>query len=178
MGIIKNEEEDIKLKRILEKNHNSFPPDSIIKKEKMVSDYINKVIGKKIDTYKEACEEYENMVQYLLAIEFAIKNFSEEDNMERLPISSTIASTKMGSAHINKNEKPVLKLNKNLQEEINKVKIEERNSYIYAKHNNNEISSKSNEEIYKKKRFRSISNPLNISPDELKFTPSNIYNYI
>ncbi|ORX41701.1 hypothetical protein BCR36DRAFT_338903, partial [Piromyces finnis] len=124
----------------------------------MVSDYITKIIGKKIDIYKKACEEYENMVQYLLAIEYAIKNFSEEDNYEKLPISSTIASTKMGSSHINKNEKSVLKLNKNLQEEINKVKIEERNSYIYSKNND---ESKSNEELFKKKRFRSISNPLN-----------------
>lgn len=174
MGLLDhNETEDFKLKKILEKNQNSYPPDSIIRKEKIISDYITKIIGKKIDIYKEACEEYESMVQYLLAIEFAIKNFSEEDSSEKLSISSTIANTKINSSHLNKNDKSILKLNRNLQEEINKVRIEEKNILMYSKQNNNEIINKGNEEIFKKKRFRSISNPLNPTHEDLKFASSN-----
>jgi len=172
MGLLNQDSvEDKNLKKIIEKNQSILPPDSIIKKEKLISDYINKVIWKKIDIYKNECEEYENMVQYLLAIEYAIKNFSEEENSEKLSISSTIANTKMGSNHQNKSDKFYLKLNKNLKEEINRVKLEERNLYLSSKHNN-ELSNKSNEEIYKKKRFRSISNPLNLSPEETKFITS------
>jgi len=174
MGLLNNfETDDYNLKRIIEKNQSACPPESIIKKEKMISDYITKVIGKKLDSYREACEEYENMVHYLLAIEYAIKNFSEEDTSEKLSISSTIANTKIGSSHLNKNDKSVLKLNRNLQEEINKLKIEERNLLIYSKQNSNELSNKNNSEVYKKKRFRSISNPLNPSHEELKLNPSN-----
>jgi len=172
MGLLNNfETDDYNLKRIIEKNQSACPPESIIKKEKMISDYITKVIGKKLDSYREACEEYENMVHYLLAIEYAIKNFSEEDTSEKLSISSTIANTKIGSSHLNKNDKSVLKLNRNLQEEINKLKIEERNLLIYSKQNSNELSNKNNSEVYKKKRFRSISNPLNPSHEELKLNP-------
>lgn len=172
MGLLNQDSvEDKNLKKIIEKNQSILPPDSIIKKEKVISDYINRVIGKKIDIYKSECEEYENMVQYLLAIEYAIKNFSEEDNSEKLSISSTIANTKVGSNHTNKSDKSILKLNKILKEEINRVKLEEKNVYLSLK-NNNELTNKGNEEMYKKKRFRSMSNPLNLSPEETNFIAS------
>jgi len=96
MGMLNQEDTyDLKLKRNLEKIQNSLPPDSIIKKEKMISDYINKDITsnyfyiekklretKKLDDDKK--DNFHDKEQSFLKKVIDNKNISENEFLNQL----------------------------------------------------------------------------------------------